>query len=669
MTARLVYAIDFGMTTSSLAVQTDDREPQLVTDPASPARSVTAIPTAVCRTRGGWLIGTAAVNARLAAPDGFADEFKRDLGGGRTFVLSGERYTAADLTTEVLRFLRRQATQLIAGEPDVVVLTVPSAWEQDYRQEALRQAAIQAGFAGRTLHIVKEPVAAVVHVRSQWAVPDDQPLLVYDLGGGTFDCAVLTPPEDQRQALVVPGGLADVGGAEFDRKILAALRADGRLPIGGDTHAYALAACESLKRRLSDHGVEVATEQVQGSAATISFTRAELNTLIRPDLERTVQACEQIGLVEDWTALGAVVLVGGSSRIPLIRELLGVKAPGRVVAVPEPELAVVRGAVAEARAIAGEADPIAAPYPPPQAPAKIVGAPTTRAAGTAQLGWGAPLTLLVLWLLGEAARVWLRQQYDVWNLTPPALALLSAAGTLAAYRRRHKQKGQPPSTWVVRVAVLATVYAFLQIVIYVYRALSGGNHAADWTGAAAALGILIIAASTAASISGTRDAVDRVAAEEADAARLAQLTERRWFGLGDQPKNPYHRLLAYSAVRMYELPKNSMTSFHYAISAGNFVLLVCEATDARARPYLSGQLQSWRTQLGDTASVEAFVVLPSGRPPRLSTVDRTRYGYELATPTTFIDLVWTLFADETTVSYPINSVLLRRAARSYERQT
>nr|BFE59316.1 hypothetical protein GCM10020063_038420 [Dactylosporangium thailandense] len=664
MSGRLVYAIDFGMTTSSLAVQTGDDEPRLVTDPASPARRITAIPTAVCRTGGEWLVGTAAVNARLAAPDGFADEFKRDLGGGRTFVLGGERYTAADLTTEVLRFLRRQAARLVTAEPDVVVLTVPSVWEQGYRQEALRQAAIQAGFAGRTLHIVKEPVAAVVHARSQGAVPDDRPLLVYDLGGGTFDCAVLAPPEDQRQALVLPGGLADVGGAEFDRMILAALRGDGRLPAGVETQAYALAACESLKRRLSDSGVEVATEQVQGSAVTISFTRAELNTLIRPDLERTVHASEQVGLVEDWAALGAVVLVGGSSRIPLVRELLEAKAPGRVVTVPEPELAVVRGAVAEARAIAGDADPVAAPYPPPQARADIVGAPTARAAGTARPGWGTAVAVLVVWLLGEAVRVWLRQQYDPWNLTPPALAVLVAAGTLVDHRRRDRPAGRRPSMWVVTVAGVAAAYAFLQIVIYVYRAVSGGNHTADWIGAAAALGILIVAAWAAVALGDARTAAERVADREADAATLAQLAQRQWFGPGEQPKAPYHRLLAYSAVRMHELPVTGATSFHYAISAGNFVLLVHEATDARARPSLSDQLQSWRTQLGGTARVEAFVVLPGGRPPRLSSVDRTRYGYELATAATFVDLVWTLFAGETTVSYPINSVLLRRAARS-----
>ncbi|MEV0135676.1 Hsp70 family protein [Dactylosporangium sp. NPDC050688] len=667
MSDRLVYAIDFGMTTSSLAVQTGDDEPQLVTDPASPARRITAIPTAVCRTGGEWLVGTAAVNARLAAPDGFADEFKRDLGGGRTFVLGGSRYTAADLTTEVLRFLRRQAGRLVTAEPDVVVLTVPSVWEQGYRQEALRQAAIQAGFAGRTLHIVKEPVAAVVHARSQRSVPDDQPLLVYDLGGGTFDCAVLAPPEDHRPALVVPGGLADVGGAEFDRKILAALRGDGRLPAGVETQAYALAACESLKRRLSDSGVEVATEQVQGSAVTISFTRAELNTLIRPDLERTVQACEEVGLVEDWTALGAVVLVGGSSRIPLVHELLEAKAPGRVVTVPEPELAVVRGAVAEARAIAGDADPVAAPYPPPQARADIVGAATTRSAGTVQPGWGATAALLVVWLLGEAARVWFRHQYDIWNLTPPALAVLAAAGTLADYRRRDQPGSRRPGTWVVTVTVVAAVYAFLQIVIYVYRAVSGGNHAADWIGAAAALGMLIITAWTAVTLTDARGAANRVADREAGAVTLAQLTQRQWFGPGDQPKAPYHRLLAYSAVRIYELPASQ--AFRYAISAGNFVLLVHEATDARARPSLSDQLQSWRTQLGGTARVEAFVVLPGGRPPRLSSVDRTRHGYELATATTFVDLVWTLFAGETTVSYPINSALLRRAAQSPSPQT
>jgi hypothetical protein len=247
--------------------------------------------------------------------------------------------------------------------------------------------------------------------------------------------------------------------------------------------------------------------------------------------------------------------------------------------------------------------------------------------------------------------------------------MLAAAGTLADYRRRDRPAERRPSTWVITVAGVAAAYAFLQIVIYVYRAVSGGNHAADWAGAAAALGILIVAAWTAFSLADARGAANRVADREAEATTLAQLTKRQWSGPGDRPKAPYHRLLAYSAVRMYELPANGATFFRYAISAGNFVLLVHEATDARARPSLSGQLQNWRTQLGGTARVEAFVVLPGGRPPRLSSVDRTRYGYELATTTTFVDLVWTLFAGETTVSYPINRVLLRRAARSSEPQT
>lgn len=169
---------------------------------------------------------------------------------------------------------------------------------------------------------------------------------------------------------------------------------------------------------------------------------------------------------------------------------------------------------------------------------------------------------------------------------------------------------------------VAAAYAFLQLVIYIYRAVSGGNHATDWIGAAAALGVLIAAGCTAVILLDARDTANRLADREASAATLAQITQRQWFGPGDRPKAPYHRLLAYSAVRMYELPANGRTSFRYAISAGNFVLLVHEATDARIRPSLSGQLQSWRTQLGSTARVEAFVVLPGGRPPRLSSVDR-----------------------------------------------
>jgi hypothetical protein len=185
---------------------------------------------------------------------------------------------------------------------------------------------------------------------------------------------------------------------------------------------------------------------------------------------------------------------------------------------------------------------------------------------------------------------------------------------------------------------------------------------------AAALGILLAAVATAASLGEVRGTSDRVAAGEVAAEAMAQLRERQWFGTGDQPEEPYHRLLAYSAVRMYELPATTDPHFRYAISAGTFVLLVHEATNARARPSLSGQLESWRGQLGRTARVEAFVVVPGGRPPRMSSVDRTRFGYELATETTFVDLVWTLFAGERTVSYPINSVLLRRAVRSAEQE-
>ncbi|NUR31441.1 MAG: Hsp70 family protein [Catenulispora sp.] len=362
----LLHSIDFGTTTSAIIVTEPDGTRTEIADPAAPF-GPPSIRTAICVQRyGTLLVGAAAERSKMRFPGAYRAEFKPDFGDPTPTMLGGTAMTADDMAVHVLRFLREQAQAVVPGAPERVVVTIPVSWEAG-RRALMRSVAGRAGYGDAVVELVPEPLAAMAYAFDQGGAPAERiTTLVYDLGGGTFDCAVARGVGGWYEVLGEPGGLDDLGGGTLDRLLLGRLLADaaaagavGPPPAAADDGEDAIRrrltlqeTCEHIKCVLSDQESchSVLTEFTP--LREVSVTRPEFEDLIRHLLDETVGECgrllARLGLA--WDDVDRVVPVGGSSRIPLVQNLLARAGRATVLRIVDPELAVVRGAALLGRA-------------------------------------------------------------------------------------------------------------------------------------------------------------------------------------------------------------------------------------------------------------------------------------------------------------------------------
>ena len=372
----LVYGIDFGTSNSAIMVGLPDGRVRRVLNPVD---SVYDVPSVVCmRPDDSIAVGSVAWRMRLTRPNWYREEFKRDIGSSIPAIfppenvggLTGGRIFGVNyLVAQVLRLLREQAERKFPGDVDLVVITVPASWEAGNRRQMLDAAGI-AGFDTSRVHLVKEPEAAVAYAVQEHLGLQPRTLLVYDLGGGTFDCALVRGSKSSGyQVLGESGGLDNVGGVLFNREILGLIR--NRFPqemaqlfngSGDDIRVLQRRlqirdTCENAKRVLStEYRFEGALPELAQDAEFI-LTRAEFAELISPMLADTITECERLlrSLGKDWDGIDMVIPVGGSSRLPVVGETIARysgKRHASVMRVEDPELAVVHGATLRALELA-----------------------------------------------------------------------------------------------------------------------------------------------------------------------------------------------------------------------------------------------------------------------------------------------------------------------------
>ncbi|MFV8132757.1 Hsp70 family protein [Streptomyces syringium] len=354
-----VYGIDFGTWSSALVVLRRGHPPLPVRDPVSPY-GTTSVRTAVCLLPDrSMVVGQAAQNSRLRHPERFRSGFKQEFGQPSPHLLGDRRFSTAQLTTEVLGFLVRQARRAAPAAPARVVITVPATWESG-RRELMKTAARAAGLAPETIEVYSEPVAAAVYALHDHDPDRERTLLVYDLGGGTFDLAIARGTTEGLTVLGSPGGLPDSGGIAIDQAVLALFRDrcpqavdDLRAAATGTDDPAVLRratllneACTAFKHQLSVSSEHSDLLTMLDPPVEITLTRADLRDAVRPLLSDTVAECERVlaahGL--DWGDLDLIVPVGGSSRLPMVGDHLARHTRRPVLDVFEPELAVATGA-------------------------------------------------------------------------------------------------------------------------------------------------------------------------------------------------------------------------------------------------------------------------------------------------------------------------------------
>ncbi len=370
----LVLGIDLGTTFSLAAVMTPTG-PKVLRDRDGHA----LIPSVVSFLQGGGVVvGREARALILELPDRTVFSIKRLIGragaevdaeaarlpypvrrGERELarvVIDGVEHSPEEVSALILRQVRDTAEQALGAPIEGAVITVP-AYFDDAQRQATKDAAALAGL--RCDRIVNEPTAAAL----AYGIRGDRDgtALVYDLGGGTFDVSVLRIQDGVFRVLATAGN-THLGGDDFDRllaaRIFAALERQGA--VAGARDSFVMQAvrrsAEGLKIRLSaDDRAGLDLDLGQGRRTTFAVTRAEFEQQIEPLIDETVACCRRAmadaGLRFDQ--LDDVVLVGGSTRIPLVRrrlESLTGKPPRTEV---DPDLAVALGAAVQADILAG----------------------------------------------------------------------------------------------------------------------------------------------------------------------------------------------------------------------------------------------------------------------------------------------------------------------------
>ena len=358
-----VIGIDLGTTNSAVATTAANG----VTTTIADRDGARIIPSVVYfAPDGGVVVGERAQSMAVLEPDRVAMHFKRGMGestfllDGSDFTVDGRSWRPEALSSMVLKKLKQMAEDQV-GPVAGAVVTVP-AYFGELERNATREAAELAGLP--ILRILNEPTAAAI-AHGMDSGSRGSTILVFDLGGGTFDVTVMVVERDGEMRVLSTGGNHRLGGLDFDNAILQMIGDRARESTGVDIFAEAWTfqdareKAEHLKKELST--LQTATRPVSTGGRPLMFalTRAEFEAAIGDTLE---DVRDMIEITVDAAGLEAddidtVLMVGGSSRIPafsaLLRDMFG-KEPTFSGSLDED---VARGAAILAARIGGQVDP------------------------------------------------------------------------------------------------------------------------------------------------------------------------------------------------------------------------------------------------------------------------------------------------------------------------
>jgi molecular chaperone DnaK len=358
-----IFGIDLGTTNSVIAY----------TDPAGTTEVIAGrdggriVPSVVYfPPQGDLVVGAMAREHAITEPERVARLFKRGMGGPtflpdeQPFTVDGKTWAPEELSALVLRKMAQMAEDQYGEPVRRVVITVP-AYFGEVERAATKAAGEIAGL--EVVRIVNEPTAAAIAHGLDHAT-EPGPILVFDLGGGTFDVTVMDVPASGPMKVLSTGGDRQLGGMDFDELVLGKMNSAARQ--GGldiETEAWArqdaYAKAEEIKKELSF--AETAGRSLTGSGRPLRFdlTRSELESLLADKLreveDTTLYTLESAGLAP--ADLRMVLMVGGSSRIPAFQRLLA-RVCGREPAFTKNlDEDVARGAAILAAKEGGELDP------------------------------------------------------------------------------------------------------------------------------------------------------------------------------------------------------------------------------------------------------------------------------------------------------------------------
>ena len=354
-----IIGIDLGTTNSCVSVM-EGGEPVVIPN----AEGNRTTPSVVAFSKNGErLVGQIAKRQAVTNPDHTVISIKRDMGTNKKIKIEGDEFTPPEISAMILQKLKTDAENYLGQKVTQAVITVP-AYFSDSQRQATKDAGKIAGL--EVLRIINEPTAAALAYGVD-KEDKDQKILVYDLGGGTFDVSILDIGDGVFEVLATSGNNR-LGGDDFDQRIIDYLVDTFKKEQGIDLKTDKMAmqrlkeAAEKAKIELSgtsqtNINLPFITADSSGPKhLDVTLTRAKFEELIRDLVESTVgpvnQALKDAGISSD--KIDKVLLVGGSTRVPMVQETvkrITGKEPNKGI---NPDECVAEGAAIQAGVLSGD---------------------------------------------------------------------------------------------------------------------------------------------------------------------------------------------------------------------------------------------------------------------------------------------------------------------------
>ncbi len=319
-----IIGIDLGTTNSCVAVM-EGGEPVVIAN----AEGGRTTPSVVAFSKTGErMVGQVAKRQAITNPDRTISSIKRDMGTSNTVEIDGKKYTPQEISAIILQKLKADAEAYLGTTVSEAVITVPA-----YFTDAQRQATKDAGkIAGLDVkRIINEPTAAALAYSID--KEDDQKVMVYDLGGGTFDVSIIEMGDGVQEVLATAGN-NKLGGDDFDKRVMdyivATFKAEQGIDLSNDKMAMQRVKEAAEKAKIDLSGMSstdinlpfITADSTGPKHFETTLTRAKFNELTADLVEATMapvrQAIADSGL--DKSEINKVLMVGGSSRIPAVQE-------------------------------------------------------------------------------------------------------------------------------------------------------------------------------------------------------------------------------------------------------------------------------------------------------------------------------------------------------------
>lgn len=369
------YGIDLGTTYSCIATLDRNGNPEVIRNQAD--ASDTLASAVFFESADNVVIGSSAKDMVETDGERVVQFVKREIGkpNARSYEFDGKTYTPVEISSLILKRLKQMVEEQ-GGSVDDVVITCPAYFGLEERN-ATKKAGELAGM--NVLNLINEPTAAALSYCAR-QFQEERTILVYDLGGGTFDVTIVRMSlvtnadgnEVQKVTVVATGGNDELGGKDWDDKLFdfilhACCDENGLTPdeIDVETRQIIRSRVEPAKKKLSNAESAKVKVNVNGAMTSITINRTDFEGLTSDKVAQTMNYVEETLQNAGGVEIDMVLLVGGSTYMPMIRSAVESRFPGKVQ-LHDPDRAVAMGAAIYANMLVEETKAALNPPPSPE---------------------------------------------------------------------------------------------------------------------------------------------------------------------------------------------------------------------------------------------------------------------------------------------------------------